>query len=164
MSTHNICFCGEIRKNMWIPPLICSYVIILKKNELLWRPNTQDKYCNICLGSYFQIQPRKNLKKEKRKQQEGRVLTKQLNQRSKQQINLQKMKMKIRFHCLRQVKQMVPQKRWKQTQESNRKLRSQGTKAHGKMLRSIPDSAPFVRCHILLWALCSHQIGTFLNV
>ena len=26
MSTHNICFRGEIRKNiMWLPPLICSY-------------------------------------------------------------------------------------------------------------------------------------------
>ena len=29
MSTHNICFHGEIRKNiMWIHPLICSYVYI----------------------------------------------------------------------------------------------------------------------------------------
>ena len=26
MSTHNICFHGEVRKNsMWIPPLMCSY-------------------------------------------------------------------------------------------------------------------------------------------
>ena len=26
MSTHNICFHGEIRKNIiWIPPLLCSY-------------------------------------------------------------------------------------------------------------------------------------------
>ena len=29
MSTHNICFQGEIRKNiMWILPLICSYEIV----------------------------------------------------------------------------------------------------------------------------------------
>ena len=31
MSTHNICFRREIRKNiMWIPPLICSYASTAK--------------------------------------------------------------------------------------------------------------------------------------
>ena len=25
MSIHNLCFCGEVKKNMWIPPLIWSY-------------------------------------------------------------------------------------------------------------------------------------------
>ena len=28
MSTHNICFCGEIRKNMWIPQFIWSYALL----------------------------------------------------------------------------------------------------------------------------------------
>ena len=28
MSTHNICFRGEIKNNMWIPPLICSYAFV----------------------------------------------------------------------------------------------------------------------------------------
>ena len=40
MSTHNICFCGEIRKIlkniMWIPPLICSYEITIILSRQAW--------------------------------------------------------------------------------------------------------------------------------
>ena len=59
MSTHNICFCGEKRKNiMWIPPLICSYAEILE--GILYYPSTI-----VCWGiknkSIFQLEKKKML-------------------------------------------------------------------------------------------------------
>ena len=35
MSTHNICFHAEIKKNIWIPPLILIYVNVFDQNVYL---------------------------------------------------------------------------------------------------------------------------------
>ena len=43
MSTHNICFHGEIRKNiLWIPPPICSY-----GKRHFTAPDKIQKVCNL---------------------------------------------------------------------------------------------------------------------
>ena len=47
MSTHNICFCEKI-KNMWIPPLICSYVRFQLK---LFFPQQKEEYWQAAHGA-----------------------------------------------------------------------------------------------------------------